>query len=281
MNQPADTCAVLLVDDQIIIAEAVRRILATQQGIAFHIARRVRKRPPPPPGSTPPSSCRTWSCQTPTALTSSGSTAPRRPHPLTPLSCSAPKKKAPPRPKPSPGANDYIVKLPDPVEFVARIRYHSRRLPLLLRCNQAFDASASARLPRTNSPRPPTRPVASPEPMHALLSIDWRFVPPPRLGGDCFDYFPIDDDHVALICSMLRPWCRPRTPGRFSHELRPHPASAAPTSKTLPVFLTAPTPPPHVPLTAALFFTICTASSREAPAHSSYTGGGHPPAPPL
>ena len=33
--QPGDRVAVLLVDDQIIIAEAVRRILATQKGIEF------------------------------------------------------------------------------------------------------------------------------------------------------------------------------------------------------------------------------------------------------
>jgi sigma-B regulation protein RsbU (phosphoserine phosphatase) len=38
------------------------------------------------------------------------------------------------------GANDYLVKLPDPVELIARIRYHSGGYIALLQRNQAFAA---------------------------------------------------------------------------------------------------------------------------------------------
>lgn len=36
------------------------------------------------------------------------------------------------------GANDYIVKLPDPLELIARIRYHSNAYIRLLERNEAF-----------------------------------------------------------------------------------------------------------------------------------------------
>jgi DNA-binding response OmpR family regulator len=41
------------------------------------------------------------------------------------------------------GANDYLVKLPDPIELVARIRVHSDAYKRLLERNAAFAASAA------------------------------------------------------------------------------------------------------------------------------------------
>ena len=38
------------------------------------------------------------------------------------------------------GANDYIVKLPDRLELLARIRYHSKGYINLLQRNEAYDA---------------------------------------------------------------------------------------------------------------------------------------------
>ena len=38
------------------------------------------------------------------------------------------------------GANDYVVKLPDKLELIARIRYHSRGYISLLQRNEAYDA---------------------------------------------------------------------------------------------------------------------------------------------
>ena len=43
------------------------------------------------------------------------------------------------------GANDYLVKLPDPVELIARIRYHSRGYIALLERREAYAALARSR----------------------------------------------------------------------------------------------------------------------------------------
>ena len=50
------------------------------------------------------------------------------------------------------GANDYLVKLPDKIELIARIRYHSRAfLNQLQRDASNPDASNSSRSPTTTS----------------------------------------------------------------------------------------------------------------------------------
>jgi sigma-B regulation protein RsbU (phosphoserine phosphatase) len=91
------------------------------------------------------------------------------------------------------GANDYMVKFPDKLEVVARIRYHSRGYIALLQRNRAYaalaqelaDAAAYVRslLPAPRSKRPVT---------------DWHFVPSTQLGGDIFDCFWVDDDRFAI-----------------------------------------------------------------------------------
>ncbi|QIZ71322.1 SpoIIE family protein phosphatase [Oxynema aestuarii] len=37
-----------------------------------------------------------------------------------------------------------------------------------------------------------------PLPTEMSLHIDWRFIPSQQLGGDCFDYYWLDDDHLVL-----------------------------------------------------------------------------------
>ena len=127
MNQPNDAPIVLLVDDQMIIGEAVRRILAPANDITFHfcqkgaeaLATATRLKPTVilqdlvMPDADGLDLVRGYRTQEATALT-----------PLIVLSSKeegTTKAEAFAR-----GANDYIVKLPDPVELVARIRYHSR-----------------------------------------------------------------------------------------------------------------------------------------------------------
>ena len=43
------------------------------------------------------------------------------------------------------GANDYLVKLPDRIELIARIRHHSRGYVSLLQRNEAYEALAESR----------------------------------------------------------------------------------------------------------------------------------------
>ncbi len=100
------------------------------------------------------------------------------------------------------GANDYLVKLPDPVELIARIRYHSSAYIALLQRNQAFKAleasqqalaaelAEAADYVRSLLPAPLDQPE---------IRTAWAFLPCSSLGGDAFGYFAIDDDHFAVF----------------------------------------------------------------------------------
>lgn len=137
----ADDPIVLLVDDQLIIGEAVRRILAPSPEIAFHFCQKAQDalaiaaelRPSVilqdlvMPGADGLALVRGYRAQEATKLT-----------PLIVLS-----SKEEPAIKAEAfvqGANDYLVKLPDPVELIARIRYHSRTYRLLLRAQAQNEA---------------------------------------------------------------------------------------------------------------------------------------------
>ncbi|MHA3735016.1 diguanylate cyclase domain-containing protein [Pseudomonas sp. Eth.TT006] len=132
---------VLLVDDQAMIGEAVRRGLSNEENIDFHfcsdphmaIAQAVRIKPTVilqdlvMPGLDGLSLVREY-----------------RNHPATkdiPIIVLSTKED--PLIKSaafSAGANDYLVKLPDTIELVARIRYHSRSYMTLLQRDAAYRA---------------------------------------------------------------------------------------------------------------------------------------------
>lgn len=193
---------VLLVDDQPIIGEAIRRMLSEEDTLDFHYCR--------DPGS---------------ALTVAADTAPTvvlldlvmpeinglevlrklraderfRELPIIVLST---KEEAAVKAEAfALGANDYLVKLPDRVELVARIRHHSRGYIALLERNLAFeelrisravlaeDLASAARYVRSLLPPPGDL---------AGIRADWRFIPSADLGGDAFGYHCLDADHVAI-----------------------------------------------------------------------------------
>ncbi len=92
------------------------------------------------------------------------------------------------------GANDYLVKLPDRIELVARIRHHSRGYISLLERNEAMNRLASelaeaAEYVRKLLPAPMSR---------EGVRADWRFVPSASLGGDSFGYYWLDDDNLLI-----------------------------------------------------------------------------------
>lgn len=92
------------------------------------------------------------------------------------------------------GANDYLVKLPDRIELIARIRYHSRGYIAMVQRNAAYEALAAdlthaAEYVSSLLPKPiTTGPVLT----------DWRYVPSAQLGGDSFGYHYLDSDHFAM-----------------------------------------------------------------------------------
>jgi sigma-B regulation protein RsbU (phosphoserine phosphatase) len=98
------------------------------------------------------------------------------------------------------GASDYLVKLPHPVELVARIRHHSRGYRMQLERNAAFSALAESEAhmkAEINRAAAYVRSLLDP-PMDGAVRADWRFVPCEALGGDVFGYHWIDEDHLAM-----------------------------------------------------------------------------------
>ncbi len=132
---------VLLVDDQAIIGEAVRRMLAAVPNLDFHYcasaddAIRVAERTRP-----------TVILQDLVMPGIDGLTLVRqyRAHPaLKNIPIVVLSTKDEPETKRTAftaGANDYLVKLPDSIELIARIRYHSRSYQNLLQRDEAYRA---------------------------------------------------------------------------------------------------------------------------------------------
>jgi sigma-B regulation protein RsbU (phosphoserine phosphatase) len=197
----APAVRVLLVDDQAIVGESVRRMLAEEAGVEFHF------------------------CQDPTkAIATANAVQPTvilqdlvmpdidglqlvkffRANPATrdtPMIVLSSKEEPVIKAKAfAVGANDYLVKLPDKLEMVARIRYHSRGYLALLERNEAYARLAESQRLLAAEVNQAARYVQSllPEKMTAPVRVDWRFVPSTQLGGDMFGYHWIDPGHLAL-----------------------------------------------------------------------------------
>lgn len=100
------------------------------------------------------------------------------------------------------GANDYMVKLPDKLEVIARVRYHSRGYIALLERNEAYRKLAESQKELAAEVRQAARYVKSLLPAtltRGPVTTDWRFVPSTQLAGDMFGYHWIDPDHFALF----------------------------------------------------------------------------------
>jgi sigma-B regulation protein RsbU (phosphoserine phosphatase) len=194
---------VLLVDDQPIVAESVRRMLADERDLAFHYC------------SDPTEALRTANEVSPTVILQDlvmpevdGLTLVRffRANPRTretPLIVLSTKEEAETKAQAfALGANDYLVKLPDKVELVARIRYHSRGYIALQERNEAYRNLSESRQQLADEIDQAARYVRSllPPPLEeGQVRTTWRFVPSLYLAGDSFGYFWIDDDHFVIF----------------------------------------------------------------------------------
>jgi sigma-B regulation protein RsbU (phosphoserine phosphatase) len=99
------------------------------------------------------------------------------------------------------GANDYLVKLPDKVELIARIRHHSRGYIAQLQRNEAYRKLAESERQLANEVAEAAKYVRSllPEALkQGPVHIDWRFVPSTQLAGDAFGYHWLDQKHLAI-----------------------------------------------------------------------------------
>jgi len=93
------------------------------------------------------------------------------------------------------------VKLPDPVEMIARLRHHSEGYKALRERNAAFAALAKSEQHLQNEVRRAAEYVRSllPAPLtDGPARTDWRFVPSESLGGDAFGYHWLDERRLAI-----------------------------------------------------------------------------------
>lgn len=205
LMRPLSTFAVtvLLIDDQEIIGEKVRSMLADESDIAFHYCK------------DPSLALEIASEVSPTVILQDlvmpdidgleltryfRANEKTKDVPLIVLSTTEdPSVKAEAF---SLGANDYIVKLPDKRELVARIRYHSNAYIRLLERNEAYEKLTESQnilnqelaeaAEYVRSLLPP--PVKGPP-----IDADWQFIPSTQLGGDAFGYHWLDKDHLVIF----------------------------------------------------------------------------------
>ena len=194
---------VLLIDDQRIIGEAVKRMLQTESDIDYHY-------------TTDPREALTLAEQLkPTVILQDlvmpeidGITLVKsfRAHAATasvPMIVLSSKEEPTTKAEAfAAGANDYLVKLPDPIELIARIRYHSAAYIALLERNQAFAALEASQRALAAELAEAADYVRSqlPMPLDAPdMKTAWIFLPCSSLGGDAFGYFAIDADHFAIF----------------------------------------------------------------------------------
>ncbi len=98
------------------------------------------------------------------------------------------------------GANDYMVKLPDSLEVLARVRYHSNGYLSLLQRDAAYEALRQSQQLLADDIKEAARYVESllPEPITERLQATWKFIPSASLGGDAFGYHWLDDDTFVV-----------------------------------------------------------------------------------
>lgn len=180
------------------------------------------------------------------------------------------------------GANDYLVKLPDRIELVARIRYHSKGYINLLQRNEAYDALLASRQALASELAKAADYVVSllPRPIDAgPITTAWRFFPSTQLGGDCFGYHWIDDEAFAMylldVCghgvgsallsvsafNVLRSQTLPQTDFRSPEQVLSALNAAYPMEE-------------H----NGLYFTIWYGVFNSRTRRLHYASGGHPPA---
>jgi sigma-B regulation protein RsbU (phosphoserine phosphatase) len=192
---------VLLIDDQPIIGETIREMLAAAPEIELHVC------------TTPATALATAAQVKPTVILQDlvmpgidglmlvkffRASAATRDIPLVVLSSrEEPLTKAAAFAR---GASDYLVKLPDPVELIARIRHHSAGYCALLERNLAYEALAAtqAELAEEIARAGRYARVLLPEPLAGRVTTRWAFTPCAGLGGDAFNYHWIDRDRLIF-----------------------------------------------------------------------------------
>ena len=193
---------VLLIDDQPMIGEAVRRMLAGEPDIVFHYCRDATKALDEAARIKPTVILQDLVMPDIDGLTLVKIFRANEATRETPMIVLSTKEEPAVKAEAfALGANDYIVKLPDRLELLARIRYHSKGYIALLQRNEAYQALLESQKRLASEVKQAAKYVQSLLPdklKKGVIKTDWRFVPSAELGGDSFGYHWLDDDHFAF-----------------------------------------------------------------------------------
>lgn len=193
---------VLLIDDQPIIGEAVRRMLSDEKDIVFHHCKDATRAVEEATKLKPTVILQDLVMPEIDGLTLVKTFRESKSFQETPMIVLSTREE--PRVKAEAfalGANDYIVKLPDRLELLARIRYHSKGYINLLQRNEAYEALLKSQRTLAADLAQANKYVLSllPEPFRdGPVRTEWRFIPCALLGGDTFGYHWLDDDRLAF-----------------------------------------------------------------------------------
>ena len=181
------------------------------------------------------------------------------------------------------GASDYLVKLPDKVELVARIRHHSQRLHRQ-RCSATRPTrrccAASRRWPPSSPRRREYVRSLLPAPLDGPIATAWEFVSSTSLGGDGFGYFAARRRPLRHVpARRLRPRRRRRAALGVGDE-RAHRADAARTSTSAIPRRCSPALNDAFPMEKHnnMYFTIWYGVLHRPSRTLRYASAGHPPA---
>jgi sigma-B regulation protein RsbU (phosphoserine phosphatase) len=274
---------VLLIDDQPMIGEAVRRMLAGEPDIAFHYNRDASKAIDEAMRLKPTVILQDLVMPDIDGLTLVKAFRSQEPTRETPLIVLSTKEEPTVKAEAfALGANDYIVKLPDRLELLARIRYHSKGYINLLQRNEAYQALLESQSRLANEMKQAANYVQSLLPDRLKkgdVRTDWRFIPSAELGGDSFGYHWLDESHFAFYLldvsghgvgsallsvsamNALRSQALPQTDFRVPGQV-----------------LAALNNAFQMDQQNGLFFTIWYGVYHKPTRRLDYCGGGHPPA---
>ncbi|MFL5241244.1 MAG: SpoIIE family protein phosphatase [Gemmataceae bacterium] len=192
---------VLLIDDQVIVGESIRRMLAPETDIVFHFCQDPTKAIDMANAIQPTVILQDLVMPDIDGLQLVKFFRANKATKLTPMIVLSSKEEPVIKAKAfACGANDYLVKLPDKLELIARIRYHSRGFIALLERNEAYRKIEENQRVMAEELAQAARYVQSLLPTHPIegVRINWRFVPSTHLGGDMFGHHWLDKENLAI-----------------------------------------------------------------------------------
>ena len=178
------------------------------------------------------------------------------------------------------GANDYLVKLPDPIEVIARIHHHSRGYIALLERNEAFARLAESERHMASELQTASRYVQSlldPPVDDGRIRTQWVFIPSAQLGGDTIGHFWIDANRFAFyVIDVCGHGVGPALLSVSAMSLiRSLPPDEAADPKTVLAKLNAVFP---MSRHDGMYFTMWYGIYDVAAGRVTWSGAGHPPA---